>query len=156
MAKPKSGASEPVVRYGGVRMLQRRIKRSEIIDHNKDAVAQELINISTSNITDVLHWEDGKVSLKNPKDIPDSALRSIKKVKVSGKDGENIEIELHDKIRSLQVVAKAAGLLDQPEDDSDKPSVIGIQIQGPEVIEVVDKKGVSPDLADGVPVAKDE
>jgi hypothetical protein len=156
MAKPKSGASEPVVRYGGVRMLQRRIKRSEIIDHNKDAVAQELINISTSNITDVLHWEDGKVSLKNPKDIPDSALRSIKKVKVSGKDGENIEIELHDKIRSLQVVAKAAGLLDQPEDDSDKPSVIGIQIQGPEVIEVVDKKGVSPDLADGVPVVKDE
>jgi len=156
MAKPKSGASEPVVRYGGVRMLQRRIKRSEIIDHNKDAVAQELINISTSNITDVLHWEDGKVSLKNPKDIPDSALRSIKKVKVSGKDGENIEIELHDKIRSLQVVAKAAGLLDQPEDDSDKPSVIGIQIQGPEVIEVVDKKGVSPDLADGVSVVKDE
>ena len=67
-------------------------------------------------------------------------MRSIKKIKVSGKDGENIEIEMHDKIRSLQVVAKAAGLLEQPEDDTDKPSVIGIQIQGPDVTEVVDKE----------------
>ena len=55
---------------------------------------------------------------------------------MSGKDGENLEIEMHDKIRSLQTVAKAAGLLDQPEQESDKPSVIGIQIQGPDVIEV--------------------
>ena len=156
MPKKKTDSTNPVVRYGGVRMLQRRIKRSEIIDHNKDAVAQELVNISTSNITDVLDWKNGKVYLKNPKDIPEAALRSIKKVKVSGKEGENIEIELHDKIRSLQVVAKAAGLLDQPEDDSDKPSVIGIQIQGPDVIEVVDKKRVSPDLSDGVPVIKNE
>ena len=74
--------------------------------------------------------------LKDPENIPDAALRSIKKIKVSGKDGENLEIEMHDKIRSLQTVAKAAGLLDQPEQESDKPSVIGIQIQGPDVIEV--------------------
>ena len=51
MPKKKTDSSNPVVRYGGVRMLQRRIKRSEIIDHNKDAVAQEVVNISTSNIT---------------------------------------------------------------------------------------------------------
>ena len=140
MPKNKSGASEPVVRYGGVRMLQKRIKRSEIIDHSKEAVAQELVYISTSKITDIIDWEGGKTRLKDPKDIPDAALRSIKKIKVSGKDGENIEIEMHDKIRSLQVVAKAAGLLEQPEDYTDKPSVIGIQIQGPDVTEVVDKE----------------
>tara|TARA_R100001510_G_C7653280_1_gene211389 strand:+ start:2844 stop:3269 length:426 start_codon:yes stop_codon:yes gene_type:complete len=136
MGRQKTDKSNPVVRYGGVKMIQKRIKRSEIIDHNKDAVAQELIDISTSNITDVLDWRGGKVYLKDPVNIPDAALRSIKKIKVSGKDGENLEIEMHDKIRSLQTVAKAAGLLDQPEQDSDKPSVIGIQIQGPDLIEV--------------------
>lgn len=136
MARPKTDKTNPIVRYGGVKMIQKRIKRSEIIDHNKDAVAQELVNLSTSNITDVLDWQGGKVFLKDPANIPDAALRSIKKIKVSGKDGENLEIEMHDKIRSLQTVAKAAGLLDQPEQESDKPSVIGIQIQGPDVIEV--------------------
>ena len=136
MGRQKTDKSNPVVRYGGVKMIQKRIKRSEIIDHNKDAVAQELVNISTSNITDVLDWQGGKVFLKDPENIPDAALRYIKKIKVSGKDGENLEIEMHDKIRSLQTVAKAAGLLDQPEQESDKPSVIGIQIQGPDVIEV--------------------
>ena len=136
MGRQKTDKSNPVVRYGGVKMIQKRIKRSEIIDHNKDAVAQELIDISTSNITDVVDWQGGKVYLKDPANIPAAALRSIKKIKVSGKDGENLEIEMHDKIRSLQTVAKAAGLLDQPEQDSDKPSVIGIQIQGPDLIEV--------------------
>jgi hypothetical protein len=136
MGRQKTDKSNPVVRYGGVKMIQKRIKRSEIIDHNKDAVAQELVDISTSNITDVLDWQGGKVYLKDPANIPDAALRSIKKIKVSGKDGENLEIEMHDKIRSLQTVAKAAGLLDQPEQDSDKPSVIGIQVQGPDLIEV--------------------
>jgi len=136
MARPKTDKTNPIVRYGGVKMIQKRIKRSEIIDHNKDAVAQELVNLSTSNITDVLDWQGGKVFLKDPANIPDAALRSIKKIKVSGKDGENLEIEMHDKIRSLQTVAKAAGLLDQPEQESDKPSVIGIQIQGPDVVEV--------------------
>jgi len=136
MARPKTDKTNPIVRYGGVKMIQKRIKRSEIIDHNKDAVAQELVNLSTSNITDVLDWQGGKVFLKDPANIPDAALRSIKKIKVSGKDGENLEIEMHDKMRSLQTVAKAAGLLDQPEQESDKPSVIGIQIQGPDVVEV--------------------
>jgi hypothetical protein len=140
MGRQKTDKSNPVVKYGGVKMIQKRIKRSEIIDHNKDAVAQELVNISTSNITDVLDWQGGKVFLKDPANIPEAALRSIKKIKVSGKDGENLEIEMHDKIRSLQTVAKAAGLLDQPESESDKPSVIGIQIQGPDVIEVKEDK----------------
>ena len=96
MGRQKTDKSNPVVKYGGVKMIQKRIKRSEIIDHNKDAVAQELVNISTSNITDVLDWQGGKVFLKDPANIPEAALRSIKKIKVSGKDGENLEIEMHD------------------------------------------------------------
>ena len=46
---------------------------------------------------------------------------------------------MHDKVAVLRILAKAAGLLEQQE-DIDKPSVVGIVMQGPEPIdaEVVD------------------
>ena len=69
MAKLKSDKTHPVVKYGGVRMLQKRIKRSEVIDHNKDAVAQELVDLSLSDITDIIDWEEGKIRLKEIKDL---------------------------------------------------------------------------------------
>lgn len=111
MAKTKADTVHPVVKYGGVRMIQKRIKRSEIIDHSKDAVAQELVDLSTSNITDIIDWENGKIRLKEINEIPQKALRSIKKIRVYGKENSNFEVEMHDKIRSLQTVAKAAGFV---------------------------------------------
>lgn len=140
MAKIKSKNSNPVVKYGGVRMLQRRIKRSEIIEHNKEAVAQELIDLSVSKITDIIDWTDGKIKLKDVDEIPESALKAIKKVRVYGKESNNFEIELHDKVRSLQVVAKAAGLLEQHDNEDDRPAVIGIKIEGPDIIEIKESK----------------
>ena len=130
LAKPKS--THPIVKYGGIRMLNKRIQRSNIIDHHKDAVAQELVDLSTSKITDVVEWKNGKVKLKEIEDIPESALKAIKKVRVFGKEADNFEIELHDKIRSLQIVAKAAGLLEH-QDYDDRPAVIGIKIEGPDL-----------------------
>ena len=140
MAKIKSKNSNPVVKYGGVRMLQRRIKRSDTIEHNKEAVAQELIDLSVSKITDIIDWKDGKIKLKNVDEIPESALKAIKKVRVYGKESNNFEIELHDKVRSLQIVAKAAGLLEQHENEDDRPAVIGIKIEGPDIIEIKEAK----------------
>jgi hypothetical protein len=35
----------------------------------------------------------------------------------------------------LRLLAKASGLLDNPDDGSDKPSVIGINVQAPEDVE---------------------
>ena len=145
MAKLKSDKTHPVVKYGGVRMLQKRIKRSEVIDHNKDAVAQELVDLSLSDITDILHWEDGKVSIKEVKDIPRSALRAIKKIRVYGKDNSNFEVEMHDKIRTLQTLAKAQGLLEQEKSDDDKPAVIGIKIEGPDRVEIKELKYAKKD-----------
>ena len=140
MAKTKADTVHPVVKYGGVRMIQKRIKRSEIIDHNKDAVAQELVDLSTSNITDIIDWENGKIRLKEINEIPQKALRSIKKIRVYGKENSNFEVEMHDKIRSLQTVAKAAGLLEQEKSDDDKPAVIGIKIEGPDKVEIKEMK----------------
>lgn len=140
MAKLKSDKSHPVVKFGGVRMLQKRIKRSEVIDHNKDAVAKELVDLSLSDITDIIHWEEGKIRLKEVHEIPKKALRAIKKIRVYGKDNSNFEVEMHDKIRTLQTVAKAAGLLEQEKSDDDKPAVIGIKIEGPEKVEIREMK----------------
>ena len=145
MARTKAKTTHPVVKYGGVRMLQKRIKRSEIIDHSKDAVAQELVDLSTSNITDIIDWENGKIRLKEISEIPEKALRSIKKIRVYGKENRNFEVEMHDKIRSLQTVAKAAGLLEQEKSDDDKPAVIGIKIEGPDKVEIKELKKVGDD-----------
>lgn len=120
-------------------MLNKRIQRSNIIDHHKDAVAQELVDLSTSKITDVVEWKNGRVKLKEIEDIPESALKAIKKIRVFGKEADNFEIELHDKIRSLQIVAKAAGLLEHQEYDN-RPAVIGIKIEGPDLIEIKEMK----------------
>jgi hypothetical protein len=60
-------------------------------------------------------------------------MQAIKRIKTNPKTGE-IEIELWDKVQTLRLLAKASGLLDNP-DDSDKPSVIGINIKAPETID---------------------
>jgi len=131
----RNKSDHPIVKFGGIRMLQRKLKRSDIIDRSREIVAKELVDISTSNITDVVEWKNGKIKLKEIENIPESALKAIKKVRVFGKEADNFEIELHDKIRSLQVVAKAAGLL-EPQDYDDRPAVIGIKIEGPDLVEI--------------------
>ena len=52
--------SVPVTRFGGVRVLQRRIKRSAVIEQNKEKIAKEIINLSTSRITDVMEWKKAR------------------------------------------------------------------------------------------------
>ena len=108
-------------------------------------MAQELVDLSTSNITDIIDWENGKIRLKEISEIPEKALRSIKKIRVYGKENNNFEVEMHDKIRSLQTVAKAAGLLEQEKSDDDKPAVIGIKIEGPDKVEIKELKKVGDD-----------
>jgi hypothetical protein len=48
-------------------VVQRRIKKSEVIEHNKDKVAQELLDIATANVMDILQVENNKVSLRDLK-----------------------------------------------------------------------------------------
>jgi hypothetical protein len=90
--------------------------------------------MANTKITDIMEWdEDGKIQVKASKDIPEHALQAIKSIKVN-KDG-NLELELYDKVGVLRLLAKASGLLDNPE-ESDKPSVIGINIKPPDVQDV--------------------
>jgi len=120
--------------WGGIRSIQKRLERSATIMENKEAVAYSLLCMANTKITDIMEWdEEGKIQVKASKDIPEHALQAIKTIRVN-KDG-NLELELYDKVGVLRLLAKASGLLDNP-DDSDRPSVIGINIKPPDIEDV--------------------
>lgn len=125
----------PLDRFGGIRVVQKRIQKSEILDHNKDAVAQELVDIATSSIDEIIDWDSsGYVRVKSPDEISNKAIKAIKKIKMTPtKEGPQLEVELHDKVSVLRTLAKATGMMEKQE-DMDKPSVVGIVMQGPGAI----------------------
>ena len=116
-----------------MRSVKRKVGRSDVIYDNRDLLAQELINLSTAKISDIMTWDDqGNVQVKATDAIPEAVLTAIKKVRiVPTADGRNaIEVEMIDKVRVLQTLAKASGLLDQ-EKNIDKPAVVEIKMVGP-------------------------
>lgn len=102
-------------------------------DNEKDAVKQELASIAAANITDVLKWtESGAMALLKTDDIPMHVQKAIKKVKVTPNQyGNAIEVEMHDKLSALRVLAKHHGLMEPNADSDTRPSVIGINMTGP-------------------------
>jgi hypothetical protein len=116
-----------------------RIERSQTIVANREAVAYSLLAMANTKITDIFEWDEfGNVKVKPSNKIPEHALQSIKKISQRiDKDGNaTIELELYDKVQVLRILAKASGLLDNPEDQSDKPSVIGINVKAPDIQDI--------------------
>ena len=117
---------------GGVRDIKKKLRGSDVIFENREKLAEALLSISQAKVTDVVDWDDqGKVTIKDMDKIPEHALQSIKKIKARPV-GENyeVEIEMIDKVRVLQMLAKSAGILDK-EHESEKPSVIEVNMVGP-------------------------
>ena len=134
MSRVKSTVIPPLTNWGGVRSVQRRLERSSTIMANKEAVAYALLSMANTKLTDIMTWdESGNVTVKRSSDIPEHALHAIKNIKVrTDKDGvSTLEIELYDKVGVLRLLAKAAGLLDNPDDGNEKPSVIDINVVAP-------------------------
>ena len=137
MTRPKSRISEQVPslkNWGGVRSIQRRMERSATITENREAIAFSLLCMANTKITDILTWdEDGNVKVKATSQIPDHALQAIKNIRVRReKDGsQTLDVELYDKVGVLRLLAKASGLLDNPDDGSDKPSVLDVNVIAP-------------------------
>jgi len=106
----------------------------------REAFIQELEAIGAGEITDVLTWDElGQVFLTASENLPERARRAIKKVKVTpNQHGNSIEVEMHDKLSALRLLAKHRGLL-EPNSDDQRPSMIGINVTGPKTTyEVVD------------------
>ena len=135
MARPKqTNVIPPLTNWGGVRSVQRRLERSATILENREAVAYALLCMANTKLTDIMTWDEmGNVKVKASHQIPEHALQAIKKISVkTDKDGNNtLEIELYDKVGVLRLLAKASGLLDNPDDVSDKPSVIDVSVVAP-------------------------
>tara|TARA_R100001369_G_scaffold19297_1_gene35196 strand:- start:356 stop:769 length:414 start_codon:yes stop_codon:yes gene_type:complete len=112
--------------------INRRLRGSKIIYEHRDELAMELMALGSSKITDVIDWDaDGNVKVKPIDKIPESALSAIKKIKVTPTSrGDILEVEMVDKVRVLQLLAKSAGLLDN-EKEIDKPSVVSIEMVMP-------------------------
>ena len=148
----------PIIeRWGGVRAVQRRLGKSERIESAKEQIAEELIDIASANLNDVVEWSTTSLTLRDLEAIPDAAKKAIRKVKVTPtKFGPCIEVELHDKVKALQILAKAAGLLDHDDARSTIPAVIGIQLTPPpalpmpEVRDAVPSRSELPPLVDPV------
>jgi phospholipase C len=98
----------------------------------REAVVQELEAIASGEITDVLSWDEmGNVGVMASDRLSDRARRSIKKVKITpNAHGNQVEVEMHDKLSALRLLAKHRGLL-EPNSDERKPSMIGINVTGP-------------------------
>lgn len=119
--------------WGGVRSIERRLERSSTIVANREAVAYALLCMANTKITDIMDWDEmGNVRVKRASDIPEHALQAIKNIRVrTDKDGNStLEVELYDKVGVLRLLAKASGLLDNP-DDNEKPSVIDVNVVAP-------------------------
>lgn len=112
-------------------------------EDEREGVRQELAVLATSDITQVMSWdEQGRVSLKDAKDVPAHVRRAIKKVKVTPtRMGNAIEVEMHDKVSALRMLAKHHGLLEPGLEKTDRPSVLGINLHGPLVTEYEEKDG---------------
>jgi hypothetical protein len=125
-AVPKMG------NLGGVREISKKLKGSDVIFENREQIAEALMGLASAKITDILNWdEQGNVNVLDPKDIPEHALQSIRKIRaVPVGDKMQLEVEMIDKVRVLQMVAKSAGILDRTP-ESEKPSVIEINMVGP-------------------------
>jgi hypothetical protein len=143
MASRKQPTQIPsVAGWGGTRSIERRLERSSTLAGNREAVAYALLCMANTKISDIMTWDEGgNVTVKAAHQIPEHALTAIKSIKQKvDRDGNStLEIELYDKVGVLRILAKASGLLDNP-DESDKPSVIGINIKSP-INDIVDVKG---------------
>jgi hypothetical protein len=133
--------------WGGVRSVHQRLKRSETLIQNREAVSYALLSMANTKLTDIMSWDDqGNIQVKPSDQIPEHALHAIKSIKVNERTDKNgdvqrtLDIELFDKVGVLRLLAKASGLLDNNNDD-EKPSVIGIHVQAPEVIDVESGNG---------------
>lgn len=131
--------------WGGVRAVQRRVERSATIANNREAIAYALLCMANTKLTDIMSWDsEGNIQVKPSDEIPEHALQAIKSIKVNertDKDGyttRTLDIELYDKVGVLRLLAKASGLLDAP-DDNEKPSVLGINVLSPDVVDADQK-----------------
>lgn len=138
-----------------IRRARREITAPD--EGRREAVRQELEAVAAGQITDVMTWttrSDGTIDAVRvvaSDQLSERARRAVKKVKITPTQyGDQIEIEMHDKLSALRILARAEGLMDGMDDQDKRPSLVGINLKGPEKIEgATDEKANGNGLGDG-------
>jgi phage terminase small subunit len=124
-----------VVAY--VEELQRKRIEGRLI--TQDRTVEEMAAIAYSDLTDVLTiTETGSLVVKDLDSLPRNVTSAIKKIKLTRRKGDGdgefedvLEIELHDKVKALAMMAQYQGLL-AGDGASDAPTPFeGLQIVPP-------------------------
>tara|TARA_R110000787_G_scaffold167621_3_gene280557 strand:+ start:163 stop:585 length:423 start_codon:yes stop_codon:yes gene_type:complete len=110
-------------------------------DAKREAIEQELAAIGASELTDILTWDsNGHTTMLASDQLTERARRSIKKMKVTPTQyGNQLEVEMYDKIAALRLLAKHYGMLNV-DTSQNRPSVLGINITGPETVYDIKEK----------------
>jgi len=129
-------------------MIQEKIEErlSELwrvrdLDHAKGLIFKKLLSISDASVDDVFKDD---YSIKKLGDIPPEAVFAIKKMNVLRTEttvGDNatvvetrISVEMHDKLKAIETMAKIIKILDSKSEDKDI-EIILIPAERPQEIE---------------------
>ena len=67
----------------------------------------ELAKLAFTNIDDIVKWSGNSITITNMEDIPPEMRAAVKKVsRVTTPQGTRLEIEMHDKIKALEMIGK--------------------------------------------------
>ena len=120
------------------KLTTRQARALIVTPENQERVLDELAHIASSDITDVVSWTGDVAILKPSEELPTQVKKAIRKVKITpGKYGNAIEVEMHDKLSALRMMARATGLNEPQQDESSRPTMIGIKLNLHKVEEVI-------------------
>jgi len=81
------------------------------LDMEATDIMREMAIVGGSSVVDYLSFNKDGVDIKDSDDICPYKLRAIKSIKIkSTKEGKDIDITLHDKMKGLEQLAKAKGM----------------------------------------------
>lgn len=92
---------------------------------NEHTILANIFYIATTNISDLVEWDDEDVQVKNSAELTIAAKSSIKSIKITKKtyaDGSHsrtVDVELHDKLKALDMMMKALRLYPKHNDFSE-------------------------------------
>ena len=82
-------------------------------DMSKEALLQRLGSIVHTELTDIVQLEDGKLTIKDTKDIPEGALGALKSITSKKGMTNEISVTLHDVKGAIQEASKLQKLYEE-------------------------------------------
>lgn len=117
----KIGISEAVAEA-----LKLRARRTEI---TADRVVQELARVGFADHSEVVEFVNGKVIIKDTKDITEDARRSISELSESiTENGRTRKVRFHDKVRALELLGRHTGAFDA-DSGEEKPAPVNVTVK---------------------------